>query len=381
MVNSVVFLRYKIWVGDKMRTKQNIYRRKDGRWEGRYFKEYDSNGKIKYSSVYAKTYTEVKEKLDSIKTNTLKKPTNSIKTDFKDACKEWLEYKKSSIKISSYAKYNFIVEKYILPFFNNCKLYELNKNSLNELIIKNNNLAPSTQKNIATVFKAIISFVNDKYNLSLEITSCQFKKVYAENMKVLSVFEQEKLVRYLLNNIDLINLGILVCLFTGLRIGEICALKWSDIDLKNKTIKVSKTIQRVQIVDDYHNSKTTIISQSPKSNNSIREIPMTDDLISIIYKNVKNFNKNTYFLTGNKHYIEPRNLQNKFKKILANAKINDINFHALRHTFATRAIENGIDVKSVSEILGHSNVSMTLQKYVHISMQQKLKEINKLKLF
>ena len=381
MVNYVVFLRYKIWVGDKMRTKQNIYRRKDGRWEGRYFKEYDSNGKIKYSSVYAKTYTEVKEKLDSIKTNTLKKPTNSIKTDFKDACKEWLEYKKSSIKISSYAKYNFIVEKYILPFFNNCKLYELNKNSLNELIIKNNNLAPSTQKNIATVFKAIISFVNDKYNLSLEITSCQFKKVYAENMKVLSVFEQEKLVRYLLNNIDLINLGILVCLFTGLRIGEICALKWSDIDLKNKTIKVSKTIQRVQIVDDYHNSKTTIISQSPKSNNSIREIPMTDDLISIIYKNVKNFNKNTYFLTGNKHYIEPRNLQNKFKKILANAKINDINFHALRHTFATRAIENGIDVKSVSEILGHSNVSMTLQKYVHISMQQKLKEINKLKLF
>ncbi len=381
MVNSMVFLRYKIWVGDKMRTKQNIYRRKDGRWEGRYFKEYDSNGKIKYSSVYAKTYTEVKEKLDSIKTNTLKKSTNSIKTDFKDACKEWLEYKKSSIKISSYAKYNFIVEKYILPFFNNCKLYELNKNSLNELIIKNNNLAPSTQKNIATVFKAIISFVNDKYNLSLEITSCQFKKVYAENMKVLSVFEQEKLVRYLLNNIDLINLGILVCLFTGLRIGEICALKWSDIDLKNKTIKVSKTIQRVQIVDDYHNSKTTIISQSPKSNNSIREIPMTDDLISIIYKNVKNFNKNTYFLTGNKHYIEPRNLQNKFKKILANAKINDINFHALRHTFATRAIENGIDVKSVSEILGHSNVSMTLQKYVHISMQQKLKEINKLKLF
>lgn len=377
----MVFLRYKIWVGDKMRTKQNIYRRKDGRWEGRYFKEYDSNGKIKYSSVYAKTYTEVKEKLDSIKTNTLKKSTNSIKTDFKDACKEWLEYKKSSIKISSYAKYNFIVEKYILPFFNNCKLYELNKNSLNELIIKNNNLAPSTQKNIATVFKAIISFVNDKYNLSLEITSCQFKKVYAENMKVLSVFEQEKLVRYLLNNIDLINLGILVCLFTGLRIGEICALKWSDIDLKNKTIKVSKTIQRVQIVDDYHNSKTTIISQSPKSNNSIREIPMTDDLISIIYKNVKNFNKNTYFLTGNKHYIEPRNLQNKFKKILANAKINDINFHALRHTFATRAIENGIDVKSVSEILGHSNVSMTLQKYVHISMQQKLKEINKLKLF
>ena len=381
MVNYVVFLRYKIWVGDKMRTKQNIYRRKDGRWEGRYFKEYNSNGKIKYSSVYAKTYTEVKEKLDSIKTNTLKKSTNSIKTDFKDACKEWLEYKKSSIKISSYAKYNFIVEKYILPFFNNCKLYELNKNSLNELIIKNNNLAPSTQKNIATVFKAIISFVNDKYNLSLEITSCQFKKVYAENMKVLSVLEQEKLVRYLLNNIDLINLGILVCLFTGLRIGEICALKWSDIDLKNKTIKVSKTIQRVQIVDDYHNSKTTIISQSPKSNNSIREIPMTDDLISIIYKNVKNFNKNTYFLTGNKHYIEPRNLQNKFKKILANAKINDINFHALRHTFATRAIENGIDVKSVSEILGHSNVSMTLQKYVHISMQQKLKEINKLKLF
>lgn len=310
MVNYVVFLRYKIWVGDKMRTKQNIYRRKDGRWEGRYFKEYNSNGKIKYSSVYAKTYTEVKEKLDSIKTNTLKKSTNSIKTDFKDACKEWLEYKKSSIKISSYAKYNFIVEKYILQFFNNCKLYELNKNSLNELIIKNNNLAPSTQKNIATVFKAIISFVNDKYNLSLEITSCQFKKVYAENMKVLSVLEQEKLVRYLLNNIDLINLGILVCLFTGLRIGEICALKWSDIDLKNKTIKVSKTIQRVQIVDDYHNSKTTIISQSPKSNNSIREIPMTDDLISIIYKNVKNFNKNTYFLTGNKHYIEPRNLQN-----------------------------------------------------------------------
>lgn len=370
-----------IRVGGIVRTKQNIYKRKDGRWEGRYFKEYDEKGKIKYSSVYAKSYNEVKEKLDSIKKQKINKSANNVKLDFRVVCNEWLEYKKGTIKISSYSRYHFIIEKYILPFFNNCKIYELNKNSLTELIMNNNYLSASTQKNIITVYKSIITFINDKYNLDLELISCRLKNHCIGNIKVLSVCEQDKLVRYLLNNINLINLGILICLFTGLRIGEICALKWSDIDLKNKIIKVNKTIQRVQIVDDYHNSKTTVILQAPKSDKSIREVPLVDDLISIIGSQFNNSNKASYFLTGNKNYIEPRSLHNKFKKILYDAKINDINFHALRHTFATRAIESGIDVKSVSEILGHSNVSMTLQKYVHISMQQKLKEINKLKLF
>lgn len=364
-----------------MRTQRNIYKRKDGRWEGRYFKEYDSKGKIKYGSVYAKTYNEVKIKLNGIVPDFLKIPEKKIDIDFKDVCYEWLENKKRNIKQSSYAKYSFEIEKYIIPKFRKCKLYEIDKNSLCDLITSNQQLSQKTLKHISVIFKSIVEYVKQNYDFNIQLKEYQFISTSDKKYNVLSLPEQEKLEKYLLKQTDLTKLGVYLCLYTGLRIGELCALKWSDIDLENEILSVNKTMQRIQNTDNNTNSKTKIIIEVPKSDTSIREIPLPNHIINLLKKYKAMNRSNSYFLTGNINYIEPRTLQNKFKKYLENAEIKDINFHALRHTFATRAIESGMDVKSVSEILGHSTVKMTLEKYVHITMEQKRKQINKLKPF
>lgn len=364
-----------------MRTQRNIYKRKDGRWEGRYFKEYDSKGKIKYGSVYAKTYYEVKVKLNNIVPDFLKNLEKKIDIDFKDVCYEWLENKKRNIKQSSYAKYSFEIERYIIPQFRKCKLYEIDKNSLCDLITSNRQLSQKTLKHISIIFKSIVGYINEKYDSNIELKDYQFISISDKNYNVLLVPEQKKLEKYLLKQIDLPKLGVYLCLYTGLRIGELCALKWSDIDLENGILTVNKTMQRIQNTDNNSNSKTKIIIEVPKSDTSIRDIPLPKHIINLL-KKYKSINRNnTYFLTGNMNYIEPRTLQNKFKKYLEKSGVENINFHALRHTFATRAIESGMDVKSVSEILGHSTVKMTLEKYVHITMEQKRKQINKLKPF
>lgn len=364
-----------------MRTQRNIYKRKDGRWEGRYFKEYDSKGKIKYGSIYAKTYYEVKVKLNNIVPDFLKNPEKKIDIDFKDVCYEWLENKKRNIKQSSYAKYSFEIERYIIPQFRKCKLYEIDKNSLCDLITSNRQLSQKTLKHISIIFKSIVGYINEKYDSNIELKDYQFISISDKNYNVLLVPEQKKLEKYLLKKTNLSKLGVYLCLYTGLRIGELCALKWSNIDLENGILTVNKTMQRIQNTDNNSYTKTKIIIEVPKSDTSIRDIPLPKHIINLL-KKYKSLNRsNLYFLTGNINYIEPRTLQNKFKKYLEKSGVENINFHALRHTFATRAIESGMDVKSVSEILGHSTVKMTLEKYVHITMEQKRKQINKLKPF
>ena len=168
----------------------------------------------------------------------------------------------------------------------------------------------------------------------------------------------------------------MICLYTGLRVGEICALKWGDVNFEEKTIYVHQTMQRLQCMESGER-KTQILISNPKSDSSVRWIPIPDSLFNLIcqYK----FPENAYFLTGtSKQYIEPRNMQNKFKKAIKECNIENANFHALRHTFATRCIELGFDIKSLSEILGHSNVNITLNRYVHPSMELKQQNMNKL---
>lgn len=361
-----------------MRTQRNIYKRKDGRWEGRYLKEYDNNGRIKYGSVYAKTYNDVKIKLASIVPSVFEIPTNNVNTDFKTICYEWLYSKKNNIKQSTYAKYSFEIERYIIPQFRKCKLYEVDKNSLCDLITNNQELSQNTLKHISIIFKSIVSFANEKYDLSIDLKEYNFSSSKDKRINVLSLTQQEKLEIYLLRETDLAKLGVYLCLYTGLRIGELCALKWSDIDLENGILRVRRTMQRIQSTDTVIKSKTKVIIEKPKSDNSIRDLPLLNHIITLIKKYQPSNIEDKYFLTGNINYIEPRTMQNKFKKYLDEAGIESINFHALRHTFATRAIESGIDVKSVSEILGHSTVKMTLEKYVHITMEEKQRQINKL---
>ena len=196
-------------------------------------------------------------------------------------------------------------------------------------------------------------------------------------MRVLSRDEQKRFAVYLLQDTDTCKFGVLLMLLTGLRIGETCALKWSDIDTKEKIISVKTTMQRLQNTDADSAQKTKIIIGSPKSDTSLRKIPITD-YISDLCSRFKCKNKNNYVLTGTERYMEPRTLQYRIKKYTEECGLKGVHAHTFRHTFATRAVEAGFEIKSLSEVLGHANTSITLNRYVHSSMEQKRINMDKL---
>lgn len=253
-------------------------------------------------------------------------------------------------------------------------------NFSNDLLISGgqngNGLSPKTVNSILSVLKGIFLYATQHEKLSVaDIWKISFKQPQ-KPMRILSLAEQEKLSRFLYENLTLSNLGILVCLYTGVRIGEICALKWEDISFDEQYLYVHKTMQRLQNKEN-NEQKTSVIISEPKSDCSIRKIPLPDKIFQLIVS--ARCQGNTYFLTGSANaFVEPRTLQNRFKAVIKICNINNANFHALRHTFATRCIELGFDPKSLSEILGHSSVNITLNRYVHPSMELKQKNMNKL---
>ncbi len=364
---------------------QNIYKRNDGRWEGRYIKEH-SNDKIKYGYIYAKTCKEAKEKLLEVssKTKSTKQPKVSNNLNFKAVAEKWLETLKSQLKISSIVKYTNILKTYLYPKFNEVSIDSVTGRDIisfnTELLefggINKKGLSPKTVSAILSVLKSIFIYASRNDGINMPDFSGICVKQTFKPMRILSVSEQHKLNQYLCNNKSLRNLGILVCMYTGIRIGEICALKWEDISFEEHLIIIEKTMQRLQ-VNDSEDTKTKVIISEPKSGCSVRKIPIPDNLYQILQEFKQP--KETFLLTGSKDkFLEPRTMQNHFKSVIKGCGIEDANFHSLRHTFSTRCIEIGFDVKSLSEILGHASVNITLNRYVHPSMETKQKNMNML---
>lgn len=366
------------------RTGTNIYKRKDGRWEARYIKYYDENGKAKYGYVYAKTYKEVKAKQEYAISHRDQRNRKTRCIYYKDIVNEWLFHQKRIVKESSYARYCHICEKHIIPYLGQ---YELSKISslqlehfiqflLNEgRIDKKGGLSKKTTSDIIVVIKAIFDYAKvNQYDVNCHYEHLSIKKEKKEK-SVLSLPDQRKLQEALISHLNDLNLGILICLYTGLRIGEICALKWEDIYLEEKVIHIKSTLQRIQTTGA--SNKTRIIISTPKSSNSTRKIPIPECLHPLLKEYQKN--NDAYVLTGEKEkFMEPRLLQYQFKNLLKELNIDYISFHGLRHTFATRCIELGFETKSLSEILGHATVNITLNQYVHSSLQLKYEQMQKL---
>ena len=235
-----------------------------------------------------------------------------------------------------------------------------------------------TVHDVVSVLLQIIKFAERNNYISEFNYDVDLPKLQKKEMEIMDFADEQKLNNYLKNNLTLKNFGVILAKETGLRIGELCALKWNAFNLAKGTVYIHTTIQRVKNLETNAKSKTKIIITSPKSQKSVREIPLPDTLISIVKKLYNYENSDTYVLTGTVKYIEPRTYQKKFKKILEQLKIKDVNFHSLRHLFGTKAVENGFDIKSLSEILGHATVSFTLDRYVHSSFEQKQKNMNKM---
>ena len=295
--------------------------------------------------------------------------------NFRVVTEEWLKYKKNTVKKSTYYNYSYSVEKYLYPRFADQDITQIK--DYNDFIEKlTDTLAPKTVRDIITKLKEIINFYEEEHNTKLNIKKMSLPKMNKKEIQILSNKEKQKLEKYCIQQNDLKSLGILICLNTGLRVGEVCALRWENVDFETRRIHVEKTIERIYSKEE---NKTIVIIDTPKSITSVRTIPINSKLYNIL-KQIRGKSKKTDFvLTGSsEHYVEPRNYQYHFKEILKRSKVKKYKFHTLRHTFATNCIEAGMDIKSLSEILGHADVSITLNIYVHSSDKAKRKYLEKI---
>lgn len=367
------------------RTGENIYKRKDGRWEARYILFYDEKGKAKYRYLYAKTYAEVKSKLINERTQTVKSMSSKSNTVYNKWLDDWLISKKNVVKESTYIRYKNTIENHVRPELGKYPVSKISSELIENFIIKKSQngklsgggLSNKSLSDIMVIIKETFKFAQSHG----EIVSCNFNMIpirkATNKMRVLSVSEEQKLVTVISNSTDRYKLGVLICLYTGIRIGELCALKCKNISITDKTLKIEATMQRLQCDDFNCTSKTKITITDPKTYNSVRIIPIPDFLLEKIMPFITM--PNAYLLSGNSiDIVEPRTMQNRFKSYLKQGMISDANFHSLRHTFATRCVEVGFDAKTLSEILGHSSVKITLDKYVHSSMQLKRTSMEKL---
>lgn len=369
---------------------ENIYKRKDGRWEGRYIKGH-SCGKASYGYVYARTYSEVKQKLSKAKTETdipekiEKQPeSQSSNLTFGAISLNWLESIRPQVKESSYIKYANSLNSYLTPTFGSQNIETISRSDVSSLCTQlsqsggslNKGLSPKTITDTLSILRSVFDYASDSKDLSVANLSGISVNAAHNQMRVLSGFEQSKLETVLRDDLNPCNLGILICLYTGIRLGEVCALTWRDISNTEQILFITKTMQRLQI-PNAGEKKTKIVISTPKSECSIRSIPLPDSIYELLERNRRG--NDAYVLTGvSGKYIEPRTMENRFKKVLSKAEIDDANFHALRHTFATRCVELGFDIKSLSEILGHASINITLNRYVHPSMELKQKNMNML---
>lgn len=343
-------------------TSVNITLRKDGRYMGKFIIGYDDNGKAQYQYVYGKSYSEAEGKV-LIGREVASHYLSGRYVTVGKVYEEWLNAVVNRVKESTLANYKAKFEKHILPIFGDIPCADLTAGMVNEFINKKlaDGLSASYVRDIFTVFKAMIKYAQEEYHFKLSLKNVVLPKIEKKQIEKISNIEQKQLVSYLKANMSLTAFGILLSLCMGLRIGELCGLKWSDVDFQNKILHIKRTVQRISATNG--NRKTKIIISNPKSATSFRDIAIPDFLMEYfkMFRNEADF----FILSGSDKIIEPRTMQYRYKKMLKYAEIENHNFHKLRHTFATNCAESGFDIKTLSVVLGHSSVNLTLNRYVH----------------
>ena len=298
-----------------------------------------------------------------------------MQKSFREISQIWCDAKRSIVKHSTMCAYRLILQTHLLPRFGEMTVITENEVQLFVIDKCSSGLAKKTVRDIVAVLKSIIKYGGKHKMFSFEDWDIEYPTytgVY--RLPTLTLNYQRVLMVHLITTPTPQNIGILLALCTGMRIGEVCAMKWEDVDFKQKIITVKHTVGRVY---NCELKSTEKIDSSPKTKNAYREIPISKQLLQAM-KRVKKLSSSPYVVGTSEQSKEPRSYRDYFARLLKRLNISPIVFHGLRHTFATRCIESQCDYKTVSVILGHSNVATTLNLYVHPNINQKKRCIERM---
>lgn len=352
---------------------ENIYKRKDGRWEGRYIRGRSPSGRAEYGYVYAGSYRECRAKRQKCLDACREAPVAASSLTLNQAAERFLADKQDDLKRSTLARYTYVLKHYILPVFGAVLLSQLTANQISEFLrrLQKNGLSGKSARDVGVLLKSILRYSAKKLDCPSPGMTVELPAYRRKQIDIFYPDEIQRLAQMIMDEPMTTGIGILLTLNTGLRLGELCALQYKDIDLRNGVVHVRKTVQRIRSGD-----RTSLMVLPPKSDSARRTIPLPGDMAALLQKLVQSHpNGENYLLTGKNVPMEPRTMQYQYRALLKAAGIPYRNFHTLRHTYASRCVERGIDVKSLSEMLGHADVRTTLQVYVHSSLEHKMRVI------
>lgn len=356
----------------------NIYQRKDGRYEGRVTTG-RIDGKRQYKAFFGQTVEVVKAKMTAFREQMME-PTETVSLckTFSEVFDEWFQTISIRVKESTLANYTLKADKHILPVYGEMGITEIQPSSIYKFIKSKQDSGLSNRYiiDILVLMKSVFKYAVRTYRIFNPMDGLVMPKKEKTEVLLLTSEQEKKLMQILTGNPTLTNCGIVLARMTGLRIGELCALQWKNIDLEKRTLTVSKTLQRIQTQNG--KMKTKLVLTDPKSETSKRNIPIPECLIELLRK--FQGDPEQFVLSGTEKPVEPRTMQYRFTTILKNANLPSVHFHALRHMFATNCVKLGFDIKTLSEILGHSGVEITLNRYVHSSFEQKTEFMDRLKI-
>ncbi|MCC8137664.1 MAG: site-specific integrase [Clostridiales bacterium] len=406
------------------RLGENIHKRKDGRWEARVVYGSPVHGKTCYKYIYGRSYQEVKARkkdflkslevlqaaamcnesastsgsglacLNNVAPLDIPEPSASAVSNvansvicFSDVAEKWLAYKKLAIKESSYAFYSVMIGNHLLPKFGDLDIKAVDYGRISSFLSDEKQhgrmkdggpLSDKTLSELKSILYRILRFGKSQHYIS-EVPESIPVSVKKTPSPVFSEQEQVCIEEQARKEDTAFSVGILLDLYIGIRIGENCALQWADFDWDSGTVSISKTANRVKDTECKSGASTHVVIGPPKTDSSNRTIPIPESVLSYFKEHAGE--PSHYVLTGSEKFMEPRVCRSRFARFLKRAGVKHHTFHTLRHTYATNCVAQGMDIKSLSEILGHSDVSITLARYVHPSMESKKAQVNKLKTF